>query len=475
MTLQSVHWHEGMFLWPQHMQLAERFLFAEMHVAQRWDVHYGWGLRSLDLDEGALANHRFVIRSLEGRLRDGTLVALPEAGRLGALELKDAFARNNELTVYLGLPHLHAGSPNVQDPRTPTSAGGEATRYLAEDMELEDENGAEPQPVSIRLLNVRLLHSSQDLTGYEVIPLARIAKSAEAEAIPKLALTYIPPVLACDAWQPLQAHILQAIYNYVGQKIEALSSQVVSRGIAFGTHSADDALLLGQLHALNSAYASLNVLAFADGIHPLLAYLELCRLVGVLAIFHDTRRPPELPRYDHDDLGGCFYRVKQYIESIKIHQPTYEERSFKGEGQRMQVELEKAWLEPLWEMYVGVKSDLPRADVIQLLDRRGRLDMKIGSSLKVDEIYHGGKAGLEFTAIGRPPRDLPADVKVAYFQINRDSQREEWENVRQSLKLAIRLNEARATVDQGQRTVQIREGGQTTPFAFTLYLVPRSH
>jgi predicted component of type VI protein secretion system len=45
MTIQSVHWHEGMFLWPQHMQLAERFLLQEWHLSHRWDVHYNWGLR----------------------------------------------------------------------------------------------------------------------------------------------------------------------------------------------------------------------------------------------------------------------------------------------------------------------------------------------------------------------------------------------------------------------------------------------
>ena len=33
-------------------------------------------------------------------------------------------------------------------------------------------------------------------------------------------------------------------------------------------------------------------------------------------IFGETRRPPDLPKYDHDDLGGCFFRVKQQIDAL---------------------------------------------------------------------------------------------------------------------------------------------------------------
>jgi type VI secretion system protein ImpJ len=409
-------------------------------------------------------------------LRDGTLVALPENGRLSTLDLKDAFTRDNRVTVFLGVPQLRPGSANVTDlTEGGAAAGGEGTRFLAENLDLDDENSPEgPQPVGIRLLNVKLLHSAQDLTGYDVIPLARMEKVGQAEALPRLDITYIPPVVACEAWKPLKANILQAIYNYLGNKIETLSTQVVSRGINFGTHNADDALLLGQLHLLNGAYALLNILAFADGIHPLLAYMELCRLVGQLAIFGETKRPPDLPKYDHDDLGGCFYRVKQYIENIKISEPNYEERPFIGEGLRIQVKLEPKWLESIWEMFVGVESSLKQEEVIRLLTRQGLLDMKIGSSIKVDEIFDRGSAGLEFTPHARPPRALPATAGLVYFQINRDSQKEEWDNVRRSLTLAIRLNQSRIVGNiQGQRSLQIQNAGQTTTFQFTLYLVPR--
>ena len=58
---------------------------------------------------------------------------------------------------------------------------------------------------------VRVLLGDDDRSGYEVLPMCRLEKSERAEATPKLAVGFIPPVLACDAWPGLQAEILQKI------------------------------------------------------------------------------------------------------------------------------------------------------------------------------------------------------------------------------------------------------------------------
>src|SRR6478735_3425684 len=65
MTARPVHWHEGMFLRPHHFQAAGRFLAHEMARGDKWDLHHNWGLRSIQIDPDALANHRFVVRSLQ--------------------------------------------------------------------------------------------------------------------------------------------------------------------------------------------------------------------------------------------------------------------------------------------------------------------------------------------------------------------------------------------------------------------------
>src|SRR5262249_7496967 len=161
-------------------------------------------------------------------------------------------------------------------------------------------------------------------------PIARIEKSPRAEAVPQLDKAYIPPLLGCDAWPILANGILQTAYDRIGKKIELLANQVVANNISFDSQAQGDPQIFAQLRVLNESSALLGMLVFAQGIHPLHASLELCRLVGQLAIFGATRRPPELPRYDHDDLGGCFYRVKQHLDALLdiLVEPAYKERPF---------------------------------------------------------------------------------------------------------------------------------------------------
>jgi type VI secretion system protein ImpJ len=473
MTTRAVHWHEGMFLRPHHFLAAQQYGSHQANLSEKWDLHYNWGLRSIQVNLDSLTNSRFVVGSLAARLRDGTLVAIPEDGVLPDLDLKAALAGRSEVTISLGLPLLQQGKANVA-----SDGKVEGVRYLLDTLHLDDENtGVNAQPVKVRLLNFKLLLSSDDHAGYEVIPVARIKKSSGSEPAPQLDPTYIPPVLACDAWPWLSGRdgLLQVIYYRIGKKVEEQANQIAERGYSFDSQTQGVPMTFAQLRVLNEAYALLGTLVFAKGIHPLAAYLELCRLVGQLAIFGPTRRPPELPRYDHDDLGGCFYKVKQHIDGLldNFIEPEYKERPFVGAGMRMQVSLEPKWVETAWEMFIGVQSPQNDEECIRLLTP-GQLDMKVGSSDRVDTIFRQGQAGLSFAHCPRPPAALPKAPRQVFFQVNRESNAAEWQKIKQSLTLAIRLNENLVVGNiQGQQVLTIRAGGQNTTMQFTLYVVPR--
>src|SRR5207248_1925727 len=220
--------------------------------------------------------------------------------------------------------------------------------------------------------------------GYAVLAVAPVARSARAEAVPELPEPYIPPVLACDAWGALQRGILQQIYHRVSKLVDQRSSQIRSRRITFDSQSPGDRQIFESLRVLNEASAYLGVMADAAGVHPLPAYLELCRLIG-------------------------------------------------------------------------------------------RLAMKIGSLDRVDEIFQRGLRGLKFNPAPKPPRALPESRTLTYFQIDRDGSPEEWQNVQNSLAVAIRLNERLIAGNiQGQNVVTIKTEGLTTALQFTLYVVPQS-
>ncbi len=485
MTARSVHWQDGMFMWPHHMQQEERFQSERVRLNHQWNVHHNWGIRELEIDSDACKSGRLVIRRLQARLREGTLVEVLAEGRLPILDLNELLVDRDQATVYLAVAKLHASRPNSRVARAESAkdASGAAataeTRYLVEEFEVPDENtGEDQQMLPFRTLHLKLLSGADDMSGFDVLPIARFEKSRSDNGGVDLDVNFIPPLLACDAWKPLSIGILQSQFHHLRSRLENLANKVITRGVTFETNNPGDNVLLGRLAVLNEASAVLNTIAFAEGIHPFTAYLEMCRLVGQLSVFTAHRRVPKLSAYDHDDLATCFYHVKRQLDELDVDIAPYEERSFVGEKLRMQVAMEAKWLEPAWQMFVGVQSTLPQADIIRLLTKPGHFDMKIGSGDRVDQVFERGLKGLEFTHAPQPPRVLPASAGLTYFQVNRDSQKTEWVDVQRSLTLAIRVNQNRFVVGpegniQGQRTLDLKPQGTqaATTISFSLFLV----
>jgi type VI secretion system protein ImpJ len=304
-----VHWSEGLFLQPHHFQAAERAWTETLQTSERWDHHYGYGVRTLEISEDAIANYQFQVNVCHARMKDGTIVDIDPGQELDRLDLKEAFARESVVKVYLAVPKLKMGVTNVR-----TEGQSAKARYFEVPQSVQDEStGGNDQELLFRMLDLRLLLSTQDMAGYEILPLAQVRRTAEQEAVPCLDTSYFPPMLAIDAWPPLGRDIVRAIYDIIGKKIEVLSEQVLNRGITLVSQEPGDLDRLFLLNELNSAYAVLKVMAFASGVHPFSAYVELCRLVGRLSLFSKERRCPEIPYYDHDNLATIFNRIKEWI------------------------------------------------------------------------------------------------------------------------------------------------------------------
>ncbi len=462
MVNRAVYWHEGQLLRPQHFQAAEAYHDDALTRSQAWAAPYLWGLRRFTCDAEAIANFQFVLRSCEARFQDGTLLSVPEDVEVDPIDLRGALRDSGQTTVSLAVPSLAQDRANVA--ATPESDG---PRYWLETLDYSDRNtGADRRPVQFRRLRARLLVQGQDTTGYEVLPLARIERSARTEAPPSLARAYIPPLLALEAWQPLVQE-LQEIYHQVGGKISLILEQAT---IGFDTVEPGDLERILKLQTLNGAYPHLRQLAFVTLQHPLPVYQELCRLAGLLAIFTEARRPVDLPTYDHDDLGVCFGAAIEAIKlGLQVVAPRgFEKRYLERIGDRLQVDLEPSWLIDSKTLFLGVETDLSEDECDKLL--LNELDMKMGSGRQVERIYQLARQGLKLRREARPPRKLPADSGIVYYSIARDSVF--WQDVADSYTVAVRMNLEMNVAFQTERTLDVQLApGRASTLTFALFVL----
>ncbi|TWU23422.1 hypothetical protein Pla52o_29580 [Novipirellula galeiformis] len=493
-----VHWYEGLLLRPQHFQAGERHWNEVLQTSERWDHPYSYGLKSIRFSEEALANQQFQIDQLQARMPDGTLVDLgigqqPDRLSLKAglqdsqplmTELAEGFENESTVRVYLGIPKLQLGRSNVDqgtsDPQSIGSgASAEVTRFRTARLEVQDESqGGNDQELEFRTLNARLLLSTQDLSGYELCPIAQIKRSGDGDSQPRIDPSYIPPVISIDAWPGLGRDVVRAIYDMIGQKLEVLSQQILSRGIGLETNEPGDADRILMLNQLNTAFTTLGVMAFAQGVHPYQAYEELCRIVGQLSIFSDARRAEEVPPYDHEDLARIFHLIRARIETLlnAVRSYKYEQRYFVGVGLGMQVSLEPRWFNSDWKWYIGVfKGDLTEQECRDLLSP-GHLDWKLGSSRQVEFLFSHRAEGLELKQADHAVRALPSRRDWVYYEVPRTGS-PAWLDVQETQSMAMRLKEALIVNRdrlQGERNLVVTAFGRTVTLQFALFSVPQS-
>ncbi len=470
---------------PQHFQAADRFSAELQATSERWDHPCNYGLLSIEISRESIRNSKFQINQLSARLRDGTLIEISNARPFDRVDLNeslttttssqvglnDAFEKQAVVQVFLAVPRLNLGRRNLSHDGT-----NEITRYSEAAYLIQDENdGNNDQDVSFRSLNVKFLLSTDDLSGYETLPIAQISRSSEGEVAPQLDADYIPPVISIDAWPEL-AQIIRGCFDLIGGKVKVLGQQIVNRGVGLDSQQPGDLERILMLSELNQARATLGVLSAAPGVHPLVAYTEMCRVVGQLSLFSPARQVLDLPRYDHENLGPLFRQILNRITELIYTVRDYEfyQRDFVGVGLGMQVTLDSKWFNSDWEWYIGVnKGDLTRQECLDLLSP-GQLDWKFGSSRQVEILFKQRAEGISLEPVERPIRALPARPEWVYYEIPRND-KPAWRDVQETQSLALRLRDSLImNLDrlQGERSIAISSRGKRATLQFALFAVP---
>lgn len=438
-----VHWYQGLFVRPQHLQAADRHWSEASHTSQHWDHPYGYGLHSFSYSKDALASGHFRVEELDGRLRDGTLVRL-ESGQELEVDLKQAFEEQlsadgeSSVMIYVGLPKLNLGGVNVSK----NGANG-FTRFKRMHQTVMDENGQDSgQPVEFRKLNLRLIVGS-DTSGYEVMPIARVKSTSERDVQPVLDESYIPPVLSTRSWNHLRRHYIQGIRDVIQGNMDTLSEPV--RQLSVGRHSLEpaDSGRVSMLDRLNEAYTTLDVMAPALGVHPFDAYMELARILGRLSIFGNDRRAAQIEPYDHDNLGFIFNDIREKILGI-LYATQFDEylrANFEGHGSTMLARLGPEWFDPDWEWYLGVeRGGVSESNLRELIERSDDWYWVFGSAEQVENLFHIRQNGLRREIISTTIPDLPSRQYWTYYKISQDEYESPgWAEIRRTQSVAMRV------------------------------------
>jgi type VI secretion system protein ImpJ len=431
-----VHWHEGLFLQPHHLQIMQRQMQSDIRSARGLFNPYCHGVVSCKLDPDSLADGRIRFESLHVILPSGEEVIFPGNANLPALDIKAELARTvGPLDILLAVPLWTKSRANSfregerADPRIKLLHIPEEVRDVA------DENtGENPQTVYARKVNARLVLKAEDLSDMESIPLLRIIRATgDDSGKPRQDTQYVPPSLQLRS-SPVLHDMMRELVAQLNASRNDLRIKAATGGVGLEVKWE----LTLRLQALNRFCASLPSLVEEGYLPPFMIYLELRELLGELLAVHPDKTTFECEPYNHlDPLRSLkevdqkirdLIRVTKGIEPIKI--------PFTGNPGLVRAVLEPQHFERPTGYYLGVQSRADRTKMAVYLSDANKFKM-MPRSMEQVAIF-----GVELKEENYPPLDLPAQNNLYYFRLVPSANQRRWDQIKQDKAISLVWNNA---------------------------------
>ncbi|MDH3884904.1 MAG: type VI secretion system baseplate subunit TssK, partial [Desulfobacterales bacterium] len=319
-------WHQGLFLQPQHLQLADLHMQSLVTPVYRYLCPHPWGVGEAEIQTAALDNRSFNLLSGNFIFPDMTYVSVPDNGIIEARSFDEAWVEGGRpFAVYIGIKKWNDSGENVTVTSHLSNLVNVNTRFVTavDPEEIQDLHHNGPPAKVQRLYHLVKVfwETEKDQLGeYDLIQVAQLERIGEGVALSE---KFIPPVITVKSSDLLLRLILD-IRNQIESRGRQLESFKRDRGIHTAEFSARDTVYLLALRSLNRYIPFLEHILGASHAHPWNVYGTLRQIVGELSAFSEKFNvlgevadgSRSVPDYDHRSIWDCFSRAAATITQL---------------------------------------------------------------------------------------------------------------------------------------------------------------
>ena len=429
-----VHWHEGLFLQPHHLQMMQRRLATEIRAARGLFNPFCFGVLEMRISPDDLADGRVRFDRLRAILPSGQEIFYPEDANLPPLDIKTELARGaGAVEIFLAAPLWARSRANAF--RTGESADPRVKLlYIPEEIrEVNDENSGEnPQPVHIRKVNARVMLKGDDMSDMEFLPLLRVMRAAGEDAgKPRQDPEFVPPCLLLRS-SPVLHDLVRDLVAQLNASREQLRLKAATGGLGLEVKWE----LTMRLTVLNRFCANLPSLVEEGMVPPFQVYLELRELLGELLALHPAEGLFDCRSYNHVDPLPVFKELDRKIRAeILVSRASQPLRvAFEGDPGRLRAGLEPQHFEKPTGYYLGIKTKLDRTKLALYVTDGNKFKL-MPRSLEDAAIF-----GVELKEQNFPPLELPAQSDLHYFSVLPASNQRRWDRIKEEKAMSLVWN-----------------------------------
>lgn len=426
---QGVYWHQGMFLQPQHFQMAELHqLFQNKPIQDACTPHF-WGVGGLELVSSATTNRRVEVQSAQLLFPDRSYVEYPGNAVIQPRAFDAAWVEGDKpFTVYLGLKKLSPHEPNVTVVEDLAQAGSASTRYasLTQRPDVADLYSEGPiAQVGTLLHVVRIFFETEldKLQDYVLIPALRLVRDGDGI---KLSESFIPPCYTL-AGSPVLLRLIKDIRDELAGRARQLQEYKTPRETQRAEFDGEHIIFLLTLRSLNRLSPYLFHLTETQQVHPWLAYGALRQLIGELSSFSERfnmlgeseEGSPGLPPYDHANLEMCcgvaFRLINSLLAEISVGPEFLTALEYRDDW--YVGKLSGNVFNPRNCFYLVIRTENDQEWVVDSVRRNVRL----AAGKDMPGLIAHALPGLDLTHIPAAPQGVPRRANSTYFRIEQMS------------------------------------------------------
>ncbi|MFT3784272.1 MAG: type VI secretion system baseplate subunit TssK [Nibricoccus sp.] len=431
----QLHWHEGLFLLPHHLQHLQHGLTEEIAEVRRLSLPKAYGVWEATVSHDELSNYRLRFDTLKAVMPSGLVVSAFQNADLPDLDLKPLFATGEtSFLISLAVPLWQSKRANAfeigahVDPRV-------KLMYAPRETTLFDENtGENPKPVFMRRLNARLIIDREDRSDIEVIPLIRILRVAgENLGTPRIDVEFVPPSLFLESSSLLHKKVRDLV-NQIEASCKELSVILTRGGFTLETIRGVQFEQLLRFRTMRRAVARLTALLDLGKVSPFAWHLELRGLYAELTALHPERSDYESAYYDHDDLARTFNDIDVRIRALlkSAAGASFLRLDFTTEDTHLAAVLTEEHLTRPIEYYLAIKSKLDPREIIRLVEDPDQFKFMPRS------LANRAVRGMVLKEERVAPLQLPAQPGLTYFKCIRPDSARIWQQIQMEKSVIIR-------------------------------------
>lgn len=437
MSIPQIHWHEGLFLQPQHLQFLQRQSVERINLERRLSWPYPYGVLEARLATDALENMQVRFERLVAILPGGTFLDFPNNAELPALDIRRALAASNgSVTLSISVPAWQSGRGNTMDPTGIEDARIKRMFKVSETQVADENTGDNVQPLQLRKLNARLITENEERAELDVLPILRITRGAGDEAgLARADQKFVPPCMIVNG-SPVLKKLLRDLSDGVEAARKEQASQLARGGWQPDNLRGPQFLQMTKLGILNRYAARLPAMVQATsgegmGYGAFDMYNDLRALHAELAAMHPDRDPFEAPKYDHDNPGPVFADLEQRIRQLLRDQGVKPAKKipFVPDGPDLVADITAEDFGAA-DFLLGVRTKMDPKALKLFIEDAERFKMMNHKQRRLK--LFGVKLEEERYVVG-----VPTPPGQHYFRLNRAQSESRWKMIQEERKIAL--------------------------------------